>query len=65
MIVNFEIRRKPKENDEKLLSRFVTKSKREGIVAELREKQRFVRPAEKLRQKRMKAQRRLKKEKRT
>ncbi len=61
MAVNYSIKVRPRDNIDRVIKRFIKKTKKLGIIDEVKERQRYTKPSDKKRMARKQAIRRRKK----
>ncbi len=61
MAINYQIKVRPRDNIDRIIKRFIKKTKKLGIIDEVKERQRYMKPSDKKRRAKKMAIRRRKK----
>ena len=61
MAINYQIKVRPRDNIDRIIKRFIKKTKKLGIIDEVKERQRYMKPSDKKRRDKTMAIRRRKK----
>ena len=61
MAINYQIKVRPRDNIDRVIKRFIKKTKKLGIIDEVKERQRYMKPSDKKRRAKKMAIRRRKK----
>ncbi len=61
MAVNYQIKVRPRDNIDRIIKRFIKKTKKLGILDEVKDRQRYTKPSDKKRRAKKLAERRRKK----
>lgn len=61
MAINYSVKVRPRDNIDRVIKRFIKKTKKLGIIDEVKERQRYTKPSDKKRRAKKLAERRRKK----